>query len=369
VLTGEGVVRELLAAELDQQGVRRPLVVCGQNVSRSPLLAIVDDALGGATTVYDGCRPHVPIETVDAGAAFARDHGADGLIALGGSSAVDCAMGIGVLLHRGIEHLHDIPPLQFGSLASAPALPSTDFLPVATVTGTLSFAEMFGFFGARSGQRKRPYLGHNDVVRTVFLDGLVAAHTPSHIWVETGVKALDDALFTFCNHTVPEPFLDPTIADAIGALVELLPASMTETSVRQQVQIAVWMTKSHQPRLGRPSLPGWFSTAARHALGAVLDVPHGVGSCVALLPGIDFHAPATHDRQLQLARSLGWPEGGPAPLLPGLREMFARLGVPTRLRGLGYDRAAVDEVIQSIVEESPALAAAGDLRAACEAMW
>jgi alcohol dehydrogenase class IV len=150
----------------------------------------------------------------------------------------------------------------------------------------------------------------------------------------------------------------------------LLPPSRSDLALRQQVQIAVWLTKSHQPRLAPPSLNGWFSTAARHALGAVLDVPHGVGSCVALLPGVRYHAGATRERQRLLARALGWVvEDDGAPLAPGLQQFFAELAVPTRLQDLGHSRAAVDEVVRSIVEESPQLGSAAQIAAVAGEMW
>ena len=68
IVSGIGAVQERLAAELDAQAIHRPLIVCGANVARSPVLDAVRAALGRDAVIYDGSRPHTPIETVDEGA-------------------------------------------------------------------------------------------------------------------------------------------------------------------------------------------------------------------------------------------------------------------------------------------------------------
>jgi alcohol dehydrogenase class IV len=218
VVSGLGCVADRLGRELRAQAVERPMVVCGENVARSPVLDLVISAAGHTSGVYSGSRPHVPWETVDRGAAMAREVNADGIIALGGSSAVDCAAGIGVLLNRRLDSVAELEPISFGSTGSGDS-PSPGRVAILTVTGTLSFAEMFGFFGMKQSSRKRAYADDGDVVRTVFLDGEVAKLTPSRVWLETGLKALEDAIFAFAPG--PEPFLDPLLRESIAAIVEL----------------------------------------------------------------------------------------------------------------------------------------------------
>ena len=316
VVSGLGAVRERLAAHLVDQNVTRPMIVCGESVSRSPVLDLVREALGDVWSpfVFDGSRPHTPVETVAAGAAAARAADVDALIAVGGGSTMDCARGIAVLLARGLDDVTQLTPAEFGKLGQRGperADPGGPPMPVACVSTALSFAELLPFWGSRHADiaRKRPYLEDGHVVRTVFLDGEVASHTPGSVWCETGVKALDDALMGFCRAPDVEPFADPVLISAISALGTLLPRSRAEGTIveRQHVLTAAWMTKFNLPKLAGGPGGGWFSTTARHSLGAVLEVPHGVGSCVALLPGIRFHA-ARHRRaagRAEARRELG----------------------------------------------------------------
>jgi alcohol dehydrogenase class IV len=373
VVCGLGAVRERLASEVEAQHIRRPMIVCGANIAKSPALVAVRNALERDALVFGGSRPHTPVETVDAGAAIAREHDADGLIAVGGSSAVDCAKGIAVLLGTDTARVADLQPTTFGRLSEPSDVTPRRTIGVVMVTTTLSFAEFLPFWGARHDDtaRKVPYGDGNCVDRTVFLDGDIAAHTPIGIWNETAIKALDDTIAAFCRSD-GEPFSDPILVNATRKLTESLifESPLPLATRRQNELVATWMTKMALPRLNAPRVGGWFSTAARHALGAVFELSHGVGSCIALPQALQYHVDATAPRQAELAGALGWPvsDDGTAALGEGLRDLLAALSVPTRLNDVGIGADQLDAVVDRMLEESPTLGARDRLRHACEAM-
>lgn len=88
---GRGSLVELadVAAEL---GLERLLLVTSSRGAReyAGLLPVA--------AVYDGVCPHVPVETVREAAALAREHSIDGLVGLGGGSAIDSCKAITVEL-------------------------------------------------------------------------------------------------------------------------------------------------------------------------------------------------------------------------------------------------------------------------------
>ncbi|MBY0401325.1 iron-containing alcohol dehydrogenase [Myxococcota bacterium] len=377
VVAGVGCVGEQLSAELDRQGIERPLLLCGESVARSQTLALVQNALGRPATLYTGSRPHTPGDAVEASAALARAARADAIIAVGGSAAVDCAKGAAVLLQLGLERIAQLEPLDFSNLFEhRPAGHAP--LPLVAITTTLSFAEFLPFFGARDAgaRRKRPYADHGCVERTIFLDGVLAAQTPDQPWLETGIKALDDAISAYCRASGPEPFLDPFLERAIADLVEWLPrsragaaidrAATADPAARQRVLTACWMTKTPTPTFTPPAFRAWLSTALRHSLGAVCETRHGAASCVGLPEALRFHAEATRERQRRLALRLGWPAEGAVPLGAGLDALLEELGVPTRLAELGVAGDRLEEVAQAVFEEAPTLGDRHAIRAACE---
>src|SRR6184192_1973200 len=94
-LFGVGALREL-PANLAKLNIRRPLVVTDPGLASTDAFRAVADALGAgkhATTsfLYPGVHPN-PIENDigEAAAAF-RKNGCDGVIGLGGGSALDVA--------------------------------------------------------------------------------------------------------------------------------------------------------------------------------------------------------------------------------------------------------------------------------------
>ena len=378
VVCGLGAVREQLAAQLVEQGVHRPMVVCGESVGKSPVLDLVRDGLGDVwdPAVWDGSRPHTPAATVADGAAAARMCDADALIAVGGGSTMDCARGIAVLVAERLDDVRELAPAEYGRLGQrreAPTGRTRPPMPIACISTALSFAEFLPFWGSRHADvaRKRPYLEDGHVSRTVFLDGEVAASTPADVWCETGVKALDDALLSYCRAAGSEPFMDPVLVSAIGALGTLLPRSRDADALveRQHVFTAVWMTKYAWPRLAGGPGGGWFSTTARHSLGAVLEVPHGIGSCVALLPGLRYHARETAERQTSLKRAVSWSDTvAYSTLDEAVGALLERLRVPLHLRDAGYDGTRLDEVVAAMVDEAPWLGTSDQLRAAAEEM-
>jgi len=160
------------------------------------------------------------------------------------------------------------------------------------------------------------------------------------------------------------------LRDAIGELALHLPASGSggSAALRQRVLVACWMTKLWLPRLGPFSVPAWFSTTARHSIGAVSAAPHGAASCVALPQALRYHAALTRARQAALATALGWKAGDEVPLAGAIDELLDRLRAPRRLRDLGIDRGVLPELVAAMRSESPRLGSEPELLRACEEM-
>jgi alcohol dehydrogenase YqhD (iron-dependent ADH family) len=157
--------------------------------------------------------------------------------------------------------------------------------------------------------------------------------------------------------------------DLVGSLSDRESPPAHRAQRRQTELVATWMTKTPLPRLTPTVIPGWFSTAARHSLGAVSELSHGVGSCVSLPHALRFHGAESAVRQAELAIALEWPLTDTlAPLAAGLDELLAHLRVPTRLREVGIDAAQLDAVVDRMLHESPSLGPIDRLRDACAAM-
>lgn len=369
IVQGIGCVRERLADELIAQGVQRPMIVCGAFVKESPAFDIVYDAveqaIGESPLVFAKSRPHSPSDAIEEGARIADTDRVDAIVAVGGSSAIDSAKGIAVLLATGTDRVSGLTPAAPGAL-SAPNLAAAgnSSIPLFTATTTLSYAEFYPFWGTRRSDTgaKAGYGDHGVVSRTVFLDGEIAASTPDNVWFETAIKSFDDALLLYLRSGGNEPFLDPLLTSGMRGVLDHLPSSlMGAAAERQHVLTAMALTKYGAPRLQPGFQSDWFARAVRYALGSRYDLPHGVGTCIALTQGLRLHRATTEARQASLVDALGLRSDATDRrepidvLVDTFGALLDTLGLPRSLDEFDLSDRQVDIVIDDITRSMPGL--------------
>ena len=88
---------QLLKQECERVGISRPLIVTDPGVKAAGVLQKALDALPGMTVAVFDQTPSNPTEAaVRAAVDMYKAQGCDGLIAVGGGSAIDCAKGIAI---------------------------------------------------------------------------------------------------------------------------------------------------------------------------------------------------------------------------------------------------------------------------------
>src|SRR5690348_9579204 len=92
VVFGAGTVRDV-GLECKRLGVERAVIVTDKILrEKTDVVARVQQALGARLAgIYDGVVPDTSVQTIDRGAAFAKEKGCDGVISVGGGSSIDTA--------------------------------------------------------------------------------------------------------------------------------------------------------------------------------------------------------------------------------------------------------------------------------------
>ena len=109
-----GAIR-LLQQECERVGISRPLVVTDQGVKAAGILQKALDALPALPVVVFDQTPSNPTEAaVRAATALFHANACDGLIAVGGGSAIDCAKGVAIAA-RHAGPLKDYATIEGGS--------------------------------------------------------------------------------------------------------------------------------------------------------------------------------------------------------------------------------------------------------------
>jgi maleylacetate reductase len=305
---GVGTLADLpeVAAEV---GVERPLLVTSR---RGAALADGLPVVG----VYDGVRSHVPAHTVEEAAAAAEAADADGLVALGGGSAVDLAKAATLLLR------------DRGRTVRTIAVPTT-----------YAGAEWTNFFGVRDEATGTKRGGLDDAARPVaaIYDPQLTLDLPPGATAGTALNAL-----AHCA----EAYYGPTRSDrgdrhaftGARAISYALPRVLEEPrSIYARTRLLEGAMRAALA-LGEAGLA--LGHALAQAIGGRTGLPHGALNAICLPPALRFNAPVVPEAVARLADALGV-EDAPARV-----EELARLGGFARLRDLGVPEGELDEIAE-----------------------
>lgn len=355
VVYGTGCAERELVRLVGRCAMRRVLLVTTPSVRRAGLADEVSALLGTSLAgVYDGSREHTPEPAVLAGAAVARDVEADGIVSLGGSSVVDLAKGIALVLAEG-EDLRRLRSTYQAGDPSATRRPRLDGpkLPHISVPTTLSGAEFTGAAGITDpvGKVKQIYQDPKLAPRWVVMDPALTLATPGPLWAGTGMKVLADTVEVLCS-TRATPLSDAVAGASLRMLAGELVASMQPASggaagqadleARARCQFAVAMVVPQLAAVGIGLVAG-----LRHQLGGGLGIPHGVASTIVLPHVLRWNAPACGPQLEAAAAAVG--VDGAAALIATIEDLTRRLGLPSRLRDVGVAEADLPAVAAHVL--------------------
>jgi 4-hydroxybutyrate dehydrogenase len=332
----------LARSECERLGIRRPLICTDRGVVAAGLLERLHVALGELPrAVYDG-TPSNPTEAavMQATERYAA-HGADGLIALGGGSAIDLAKGVAIMAtHAGA--LPDYATIHGGSPKITDKV--APLIAIPTTAGTGSEVARGALIILADG-RKLGFHSWHLVPKVALCDPELTYGLPPRLTAATGMDAVAHCVETFVSNAVNPP------ADAI--------AFDGLTRALRHIERAVGTPRDPAARWNMMSASMQGAMAFQKGLGAVHSLSHALGELklgdekagphhgtlnAVLLPEVmRFNEPAAPDKIQAVAYAFGV-KGG-AALAEAIRSLNRRLGLPSGLNEMGifpdvYDRVA-----------------------------
>jgi alcohol dehydrogenase class IV len=341
-----GAVR-LLAAECERVGIQRPLIVTDAGVRAAGVLQKALDALPGLPlTVFDQTPSNPTEAAVRAAVELYRAQGCDGLIAVGGGSAIDCAKGIA------IAATHDGPLTTYATIEGGSTRITERAAPliaVPTTSGTGSEVAR-GAIIIVDDHRKLGFHSWHLVPRAAICDPELTLGLPPGLTAATGMDAIAHCMETFMSAAFNPP------ADGIGldglergwAHIERATRNGQDREARLQL-----MSASMQGAMAFQKGLGCVHSLS-HSLGGVNPrLHHGTLNAMFLPAVVRFNASAEsvqRERRLdRMAHAMGLRSGGDIP--DAIRDMNARLGLPTGLAAMGVMRDQFDEVIKGALAD------------------
>ncbi|AOW13301.1 4-hydroxybutyrate dehydrogenase [Hydrogenophaga crassostreae] len=357
-----------LQAECKRVGIQRPLIVTDAGVKAAGLLAKVEAALPDLKPAVFADTPSNPTEAAVRGAvAVYKDQQCDGLIALGGGSAIDCAKGAAIACtHEG--PLKTYATIEGGSPRITDGVPP--LIAVPTTAGTGSEVARGAIVIVDDG-RKLGFHSWHLVPKTAILDPELTLGLPPMLTAATGMDAIAHCMETF----MAPPFNPPADGIALDGL----------TRGWAHIERATNDGSDREARLNMMSASMQGAMAFQKGLGCVHSLSHSLGGVnprlhhgtlnAMFLPAvIRFNAEAESmkkERRLdRMAHAMGLNSGAEVP--GAITAMNARLGLPTGLAAMGVTPDVFDKVIEGAMADhchktNPRIATPDEYRAMLQA--
>ena len=367
ILIDFGVLAQL-KAECERVGIGRPLVVTDAGVKAAGLLDRVQQALGTVAHAVFDATPSNPTEAaVRAAAAIYQAQGCDGLIALGGGSAIDCAKGVAIAVaHPG--PLKTYATIEGGSPKITAAV--APLIAIPTTAGTGSEVARGAIIIVDDG-RKLGFHSWHLVPKTALLDPELTLGLPPVLTAATGMDAIAHCMETYMSAAFNPP-ADGIALDGLmrgWAHIERATRDGQDREARLNM-----MSASMQGAMAFQKGLGCVHSLSHSLGGANPRLHHGTLNAVFLPAVIRFNAEAPHMLREQRLQRMAWAMGLPSgsDVAEAVRDMSARLGLPSGLDAMGVGPDLFDRVIQGAMADhchttNPRLASADDYRFMLEA--
>ena len=152
-------------------------------------------------------------------AAAVQKHAPDLIVTVGGGTPIDTVKVMLLMMAAGVTDEPGFDSVRIRVEANGsrvvPAVKDPPLRQIIVPT-TLSGAEFSNLGGCTDPIRKVKdlYTGRLIGGQVVILDPTVTIHTPSWLWLSTGIRAVDHAVETICSRK-PQPFTDATCIHAL----------------------------------------------------------------------------------------------------------------------------------------------------------
>nr|MDP2191280.1 iron-containing alcohol dehydrogenase [Rhodoferax sp.] len=354
---------KLLKQECDRVGISRPLIVTDPGVKAAGILQKALDALPGMTVAVFNQTPSNPTEAAVRGAAAVyKSQGCDGLIAVGGGSAIDCAKGVA------IAATHEGPLTVYATIeGGSPRITErvAPLIAVPTTSGTGSEVAR-GAIIIVDDHRKLGFHSWHLVPKAAICDPELTLGLPPQLTAATGMDAIAHCMETFMAPTFNPP-ADGIALDGLArgwAHIERATRDGSDREARLNM-----MSASMQGAMAFQKGLGCVHSLS-HSLGSVDPrLHHGTLNAMFLPAVIRFNAAAEsiqkEQRLQRMAQAMGLVSSSDIP--EAIKDMNARLDLPSGLAAMGVQSTLFDKIIAGAMADhchktGPRIATADEYR-------
>ncbi|CAM4176822.1 iron-containing alcohol dehydrogenase [Corallococcus exiguus] len=352
IVFGAGALQKL-PAHAARLNMKRPLLVTDAGVVKAGLAARVADVLKGAgleCAVFDRVEPNPTERDVFAGLEAYRAHKADGIVALGGGSALDAGKLVQLLT------THEPPLSRYDDAKGGDQYVRDDLPPliaIPTTAGTGSEVGRSGVVTLADTGRKTVIFSPHLLPKAAVIDPELTLGLPPSVTAATGMDALTHCIEAYVANGF-HPLADAVAIDGVMRVGRSLVTAVREgrdLAARTDMMVAAMEgAMAFQKGLGA-------SHALAHALTPISNVPHGLANAIVLPAVMEFNRAACTARLARIATALGDTSNAREEVLAAnaidrVRKLAASVGIPTRLREAGVQEKDLEHIAQKAFQDA-----------------
>ncbi|HSM54826.1 MAG TPA: iron-containing alcohol dehydrogenase [Candidatus Sulfomarinibacteraceae bacterium] len=328
VVFGAGALDQLPDL-LGETGWRRLLLCTSRSQTANGTVGRLRALLGPRlVAVFDDARAHVPLEQVETAVTMALEQNVDGVIGLGGGSAVGLAKAVSFAIE---EAWPAQPPEEADSLRGPR-------IPVLAIPTTYAGSEMTPIYGTSQAapgvengpRRKRTVRDPRITPRLVLYDPQLTLDLPPEVTAASGVNALAHCIEAVYS-TTKNPLSTAAALRGARIIYRALPAAVAQG--RSLPARAEMLAGAHLAAVAVVTASIGLHHGLCHVLGGAKDVPHGTANSIMLPHAVRFNLETEEAPLREVARALGLAD--PQALPDALHHFIGSLGLPQRLRDVG----------------------------------
>lgn len=332
-------------------GMRAPLLVTDPQLAVLPMVreAVAHcRAMGLDCKVFSAIRSNPSGGNVQDGVVAFAAGSHDGVIALGGGSALDAGKAVALMAgqDRPLWDYADVGDnwLRVKTTGMAPVVA------VPTTAGTGSEVGRAAVITDLDNHVKRIIFHPRMLPGQVILDPELTVGLPPRLTAATGMDALSHSLEALCSPSW-HPMADGIALEGMRLVREFLPVAVAEggnIQARTQMQAASAMgATAFQKGLGAMH-------ALAHPLGALYDAHHGTLNAILMPYVLKANRSAIEPIIQRAAAYIGLDDCSFAGFMAWILDLRAGIGIPHNLGGIGIEEGQLGNIAEMATRDSTA---------------
>jgi alcohol dehydrogenase len=319
-------------------GIERPLLVTDPGLREQPPVARALDALGGGTPVFSELKGNPVGKNVDDGVRAFADAGCDGVVAVGGGSALDVGKAIALMVGQGR------PMWDFEDVGDNWTRVDADAvkpcIAVPTTAGTGSEVGRSSVI-THEDEGRKIVIFHPTMLPVIALcDPELTVSLPAKLTAATGMDAFAHNLEALCA-----PGFHP-LADGIAVEGLRLANDNLERAVSDPTDLDARGAMMASSLMGATAFQKGLGAihALSHPVGVKLDAHHGLLNAIVMPYVLVHNEAAIAERISRLSAYLGLDDASPRGFLSRVLALREAIGIPHTLADIGVQPEHVDEL-------------------------